>query len=107
MTGISFGDFVMDTAFIEEFRVSEATQAVLHAQLDRAVPIAQSMAPVQTGKYRDSIRGDVGVAEVPGVGPTAIGVLHADDWKAGFIEDGTVKQAPKRVLHRAAEAVGQ
>lgn len=81
---------------------------VMKHYAERGAEIAQSIAPVgdrthqyngivdEPGDYRDSIKG-IAVLEdgVP------VGIVHSTDFKAWWIEFGTVHQAPMAVLRRA------
>jgi hypothetical protein len=57
------------------------------------------------GDYYRSIRPASGV-EKTDEGPAAIARVNAWDFKAGWIEFGTVKMPAKKILQRAAEASG-
>jgi hypothetical protein len=74
--------------------------AFLYGLAETAVSAAQSVAPVRSGEYRDSI------AAYPGVGKARV---QASDFKAVWIEFGTGQPGPTAAfapLRRGAEAAG-
>lgn len=69
---------------------------VLRARAEAAAQIAKGIAPVQTGKYRDSI----------GVEQDLTGIsLVATDFKANWIEKGTIHMRAFAPLRTAARKV--
>lgn len=87
---------------------SAAFHEVMKGYAERGAEIAQGLAPVGDrehqyggivdvpGDYRDSIKGIVVTEDgVP------VGIVHATDFKAWWIEFGTEHQAPMAVLRRA------
>lgn len=74
-------------------------QLALHAR--DAADTARMEAPVDTGAYRDSISSEAGVE-----GVSAYGRVIAADFKANWIEFGTIRHPARAVLRRAVESVG-
>lgn len=73
----------------------------MEAKAKTAVGPAQDIAPVKSGKYRDSIKTGRGVYR-----GRAVGRLIASDFKSGWIEFGTSKWPAHAVLRRACDAAG-
>lgn len=73
-----------------------AVRVELRARAETAARIAKGLAPVLTGAYRDSIGVEEGA-----LGPE----LVATDFKAGWIEFGTVKTRAFAPLRTAARKV--
>lgn len=67
-------------------------ERVLHRQAEKGADIARTLAPVDTGRYRDSIVAD---------GPN----LEATDFKAHWIEWGTLRRRAHATLRTAARRV--
>lgn len=63
---------------------------------------ARAIAPVETGKYKESINTSVGYDERAVV----IGRLYSEDWKAHWIEFGTIKELAHAPLRRAMNSIG-
>lgn len=77
---------------------NKAVQDELKRRAEALAEYARSIAPVKTGEYRDSIA----------VVPTPEGSgwrVEATDYKAVWIEFGTVDEPEKRVLGRAAQHI--
>jgi hypothetical protein len=85
-------DLRTDPAFIGELK--------RHAEAIAAT--ARTLAPADSGEYRDSITVDVRAGST---GRRRVAVL-ADDHKASWIEFGTVKQKKRAVLRKAAVREG-
>ncbi len=98
---IRFGGFKYNHAVETAIRRSTQMREVLAVKSDAGAEAARAAAPVRTGAYRDSIHGDV-VMSVDGFR----GRIIADDWKAGFVEWGTIHNAAHHPLQRGARAVG-
>src|SRR4051812_7768685 len=84
-----------------EIQRSPAMAAFLKTHVEAAAEYARSIAPVESGDYRDGIEADVGV-----VGPLAEGRIIGNDWKTIWIEKGTSERAAHAVLRRAADSAG-
>ncbi|MGH2651415.1 MAG: HK97 gp10 family phage protein [Actinomycetota bacterium] len=91
--------FVPNPVGIEALKRSVGVQVVLTALGTALKAAAQSHAPVQTGKYRDSIEVEDG--DLPG---TKRVVAH--DFKANWIEFGTVDTPAFAPLRTAADSLG-
>lgn len=63
---------------------------------------AEAIAPVDTGKYKESIESAVGFDERAKI----IGRLYSKDWKAHWIEFGTIKEPAHAPLRRAMNSIG-
>lgn len=72
-------------------------------ELVKAAEVAAiAIAPVESGKYKASITSAAGYDERGRI----IGRLRADDWKAIWIEYGTVNSPAHATLRRAMDSVG-
>lgn len=69
-------------------------RSILHEKAEEAAEIARSTAPVDSGRYRDSIEVDDNQ-------------LVSTDWKAHFIEFGTIHNRAMRTLTNAAARVAR
>lgn len=78
-----------------------AMRDMLQAQAERVAERARETAPVLTGHYRDSIKATAGI-EAGG----AKGRVNAFDFKAHWIEYGTVTMRAYAVLRNALDAAG-
>lgn len=75
---------------------------VLEEKINAARDIAKVIAPVESGAYKQSIETAVGYNDKAQV----VGRLLATDWKAGWIEFGTMRTMAHATLRRSLEAVG-
>lgn len=91
--------FKANPALIAELAADKLLEAATEAQVARAVAAAKAAAPVDEGDYRDSIKA------VPGDGDT-IARITSDDYKAHWIEWGTVHQPPRAPLRSGVLAAG-
>lgn len=73
----------------EFLAVDEGVRALLEGVGAELVPVAQELAPRKTGDLGDSVTYEVEVEETP-TGPRLIGKLFATDFKAPWMEFGTV-----------------
>lgn len=75
-------------------------------EIDKRVKAAEAVAiataPIETGKYKESISSETGYDERAKV----IGRLKSDDWKAHWIEFGTSSTPAYATLRRALDAIG-
>lgn len=74
----------------------------LDAIVKAAESVAVATAPIESGRYKESISSDVGFDQRGKI----IGRLRADDWKAIWIEYGTIKTPAHATLRRAMESLG-
>jgi hypothetical protein len=74
---------------------------VLGAYANRAAEAARALAPVDSGEYRQSIGGAVGVER-----GTLVGRVYSKDFKAHWIEFGTVDTPVFAPLRRGVESLG-
>lgn len=74
----------------------------LEMRVKAAELVAVAMAPIESGRYMESITSEVGFDEKAKI----IGRLKADDWKAIWIEYGTSKTPAHGTLRRSMEAIG-
>lgn len=63
---------------------------------------AKAIAPVETGRYKESIESAVGFDERAKI----IGRLYSKDWKAHWVEFGTIKEPAHAPLRRAMNSIG-
>jgi len=94
--------FVPNPKAVEQLERGFAMQAHLKQRADEVAAEAKRIAPVETGAYRDSIEGVAGLDE----SGRMVGRALAADWKANFIELGTIHQAAMHILSSAAERLG-
>lgn len=80
---------------------SEQMKIMLLAQAGRGVAKARILAPEQSGDYKRSITAVAGLE-----GGSMRSRIVAKDFKAGWIEFGTVKTPAFAPLRRGAEAAG-
>jgi hypothetical protein len=82
-------------------------EAMLAAEANKILDAAKDLARQEaylTGDYYRSLRTSTGVSKED---KAMAGRVNAWDWKAGWIEFGSIHNyPPKRILSRAAEAVG-
>lgn len=74
----------------------------LEYRVQAAADAARVIAPVESGKYKESISSDVGFDSRAKI----IGRLFSKDWKAHWIEFGTIKEPAHATLRRAMERLG-
>jgi hypothetical protein len=72
---------------------------------ERAAEAARGHAPERTGHYVDSIQASSGVIDTDD-GPTAVGRVLSDDFKAAWIEFGTVDTPVFAPLRKGTEQIG-
>jgi hypothetical protein len=86
-------------------------QALVLAQAEKGAAFAKSIAPVDTGHFKDSIEADVYIRRIPKLdtpGPgRAVGRVTANDPRADVIEHGTAKTPRHRTLGRSLGVMGQ
>lgn len=87
-----------------EYKISTMPGLIpaLEERIDMARDIAWIIAPIESGAYKESIETSVGYNEKAQV----VGRLLATDWKAGWIEFGTVGTLAHATLRRSMEAIG-
>lgn len=90
----------LSPSFFAELAAEKLLQAAAVSELERAADAARAAAPVDAGDYRDSIRVE------PVEDGDTIGRIVSDDYKAHWIEWGTVHHAPKAPLRRGVKAAG-
>jgi hypothetical protein len=96
--------FVPNPAGIKAVGATPAMVAAMKQKADAVAAQAQDLARAEafeTGAYANGIEGIAGVEDA-----TAIGRTSAKDFKSGWIEFGTLHQAAKHILARAAEMLG-
>lgn len=83
----------------KELHVHPAVMSSSRASVVAIADRAQSMAPVQSGAYKEGIRVDP---------PNAKGVarVHATDQKSTWVEFGTATQPGQFIIRSAAESLG-
>ena len=91
--------FDPDPKFEEEMRRSPDLRAHLEQLAKAAAERAQQLVPVKTGALRDSIEGVVDYDQ-----RGFVGRVDAHDFKAGWVEFGTVRRAARPFLRPAIEA---
>jgi len=89
--------FVLNRHLERDLERELAYKRGLHEKAEEAARNAKAVAPVLTGAYRDSIQATEEGGEV---------FVVAKDWKANFIEFGTVNNPPKAPLRRGVQAAG-
>lgn len=117
---VTVGDFVPNLAGFEAAKTGPQAVAAMKAVVDEALPRAQADTPVadgsdsrytrpgskrKPGTARRSLKTRAGVADVEGVGRTAVGRLYSTDFVMRLIEDGTVNQSPHPIILPAVESV--
>lgn len=91
--------FDVDPNFEEELLHSPFARDLVEELADRAAERARQIVPVESGDLRDSIEGDV-VLDSRGF----TGRVNAFDWKAHFVEFGTVRRRARPFIRPAVEA---
>lgn len=81
-------------AGVAEMMASPAMVAGLKEIVDRGKGFARQIAPVRTGKFRDSIESDVVIEH--GI---ANGILFSTDWRANVLEKGGTHGAAVAPAH--------
>jgi hypothetical protein len=89
--------FIPDPDFIKEMTSDAEFKQGLKDATEPAKTIAEQIAPVLTGAYRDAF------VIVEEEGEIRFGNT---DWKAHFIEWGTEEQPPQAILRRSASSAG-
>ena len=105
---VTTGRFIPNPIGIEQLRLGAAMQATLKGVAEIVANAAKELAKREaydTGAYYRSIRPAAGIDKSADI-PAAVARVNAWDFKASWIEFGTVKMPAKRVLQRAAEASG-
>jgi hypothetical protein len=90
------GTFEPDHAAIASLVRADFVQADLHERADRVVGVAKANAPVETGRYRDSIHAEGG--------PEGAVLIVADVEYAAVVELGT-RDANRPAHHTIANAL--
>jgi hypothetical protein len=80
---------------------SPGMAAFLKAHVEAAAEYARSVAPEESGDYKDGIKSDVGIT-----GNLAVGTIYGEDWKTIWLERGTSQQPALAILRRGADAAG-
>jgi hypothetical protein len=93
--------FVPNMKGIAALGLTPMMREALRRRGEAAAEQARVTAPYQSGNYRDSIGVDIIVED-----GTAVARLLASDFKASWIEFGTVKWPAHRTLRNAVEASG-
>lgn len=93
--------FIPNPLGIEALKVSPFMVYGMNSVAEDVADRAQSIAPVLTGAYRDSIHAESGIE-----GGTARGRVVADDEAAPYIEFGTSDTPTFATLRRALEGTG-
>lgn len=93
--------FVPNPAGLRELNRSREMQAAMAREAEEVADAARALAPQDEGDYVASIGVEV-TADAQGVKAQAV----ATDWKAGFIEFGTVDTPTFAPLRRGAEQAG-
>jgi hypothetical protein len=102
ITGSKLGSyFEPNEANIEALGDTPAMAEALGIVAGQCANNSKGIAPVRSGAYRDSIVEEHGVEN-----GKAFGRVVAGDYKAGWIEFGTVRAAAKAVLRKGAELAG-
>lgn len=99
-------DFELFEGAAEEIRTSDSMLAELTRTAEAAEVVAIAAAPRLTGRYAAGFFVGAGVTTIPGIGKTAVARLGNRDYKAAWIEDGTVRQPPRRIIDKAIRAAG-
>lgn len=89
---------VMNPAYRQILAANPSVQLVVRSKAEEAAGIARDLAPVATGAYRDSI-------QVEQEGSDAL--LVATDFKAHWIEWGTIRTRAFATLRSAAQRVAR
>jgi hypothetical protein len=89
--------FIPNPSFVKDLADDSEFKEGLKQAAEPAKTIAEQVAPVLTGAYRDAF------VIVEEEGEIRFGNT---DWKAHFIEWGTEEQPPQAVLRRSASAAG-
>lgn len=91
--------FELDKGAVAALGRSNLAMKVMFLLAARSATAARQLAPVKEGKYKRSISADSGIEK--GV---ATGRVKAGDFKANWIETGTINQAPRAPITRGVEA---
>jgi HK97 gp10 family phage protein len=94
--------FVVDQAGIKDVATGEAMRTFLDKHAERVLQEAQKIAPVETGKYRDSLS-VTPAHETDGV---LTAEVASSSWYWHFVEFGTVYSHGAHVLERAVTGSG-
>ncbi|MFD8072157.1 HK97 gp10 family phage protein [Streptomyces sp. NPDC059718] len=90
------GAFKPDKAAIEALVFDDFVQEDLHERASRVVDVAQATAPVESGRFRDSIHDEDG--------PDGEVLVVSDLEYSVYVELGTRDQAPHHTIATALDA---
>jgi hypothetical protein len=106
---VGTGRFIPNPIGIQQLKVGAQMKYMLHEVAETITEAAKELARSEaylSGDYYRSIRPASGIEKTES-GPAAIARVNAWDWKAGWIEFGSIhNNPPRRILQRAAEASG-
>jgi HK97 gp10 family phage protein len=94
--------FKRDPQFDELLFRSQGMRQVLEDRCEAAAPVAAELAPDDPRTTDDDLRSSV-AADVAMTRRGFVGRVLAEDWKAHFFENGTVKIRPRPFLRPAVE----
>lgn len=104
------GRFIPNPVGIKQLQTGAQMKFALHSVAATIAEAAKSLAKSEaydTGAYMRSIRPASGIDTDPDGAKVMIARVNAFDFKAGWIEFGSIhNQPPHRILQRAAEAAG-
>ena len=95
--------FIPNPVAVAQLQAGEAMEDTLRERAEEVAEAARAIAPVgPTGDYKRSIEA---TSDIDRTGK-ARGTVYANDFKARWIEFGSIHNIPQHILSRAAEAVG-
>ena len=107
---VTTGRFIPNPIGILQLKTGAQMQSALKDVADVVASAAKTLARREawrTGDYANSIRPAAGIDKDENGVPAALARVNAWDWKAGWIEFGSIhNDPPRRILQRAAEASG-
>lgn len=93
--------FIPNPAMQAELEGNPLMVEAMKSRAEQGAEAAKNLAPVETGDYRDSIQADAGIED-----GAAKGRVVATDFKAGWIEFGTVQHDAHAPIRRGVESIG-
>jgi len=95
--------FVPNPVAVTQLAAGEPMRETLEERAEQVAEEARTIAPTgPTGDYKESIEA---ASDIDRTGK-ARGTVYANDFKARWIEFGSIHNIPQHVLSRACEAVG-